>query len=349
MSATHPLSATILICTYNRARLLGETLQSLRQIRTARTWDVIVVDNNSTDETRDVVEQQAVGFPVPLLYVFEPRQGKSHALNNGLDCAGGEVILFTDDDVRVPPNWVDAACEALAVDDNVLYCGGPVKPIWGATPPRWLDQQRGDIWGTLAILDYGPEPFIFEERQRVPLGANMAVHRRLLERIGGFNPQLGRKGKALLGQEQAEFFSRARDAGVLGRYVPAMSVLHHVPASRLGKSYFRRWWFWKGVSRARMDALHPVTELGEDLRTVPHIARVPRYMFAALPRLSTAWMQAAAGRRWTEAARHEMLLCYTVGYIRARWGRRGARPSWTAAPGGTQRRATRSVALRMLE
>ena len=349
MVAPHPISATVLICTYNRARLLAETLQSLRNVRTSRTWDVIVVDNNSTDDTRDVVEQAAVAFPVPLLYVFEPRQGKSHALNNGLDCAAGDAILFTDDDVRVSPNWVDAACEALEEDDGVLYCGGPVRPIWGATPPRWLDQERGDIWGTLAILDYGAEPFIFEARQKVPLGANMAVHRRLLQRIGGFNPQLGRKGRSLLGQEQAEFFSRARTAGALGRYVPAMAVQHHVPAERLGKSYFRRWWFWKGVSRARMDALHPVTELGEDLRHVPHITRVPRYMFAALPRLLGAWAHAAAGRRWTEAARHEMLMCYTVGYIRARWGRGGSMPRWTGdMPGGEAPRRG-SVALRMLE
>jgi glucosyl-dolichyl phosphate glucuronosyltransferase len=347
MSASQLLSATVLICTYNRAALLRETLDSLRLVRSVRQWDVIVVDNNSTDGTRDVVEDAAAVFPVPLLYLFEPRQGKSYALNTGLEAAGGAVVLFTDDDVRVDANWVDAASEAL-LDRDVEYCGGPVRPIWGAAPPRWLDQHRGDLWGTLAILDYGPQAFVFEERQKVPLGANMAVHRRLIASIGGFNIDLGRKGDSLLGQEQAEFFSRARDAGARGRYVPDMSVWHHVPQERLGKPYFRRWWFWKGVSRARMDALHPVTELGVDLRNVPHIARVPRFMLTAVPRLLIAWCWALGLRRWTEAARQEMLFCYTVGYIRARWGR-GGTTKWTTGAPKTEGRATRTVALRMLE
>jgi glycosyltransferase involved in cell wall biosynthesis len=350
MSGSPRFSATILICTYNRAALLGETLASLRAVRSAHPWDVIVVDNNSVDDTREVVEEAAVGFPVPLLYVFEARQGKSYALNTGIDAAAGDVLLFTDDDVRVDPGWVEAACEALDPDRGVLYCGGPVRPIWGAAPPRWLDQQRGDLWGTLAILDYGGDPFIFEERRKVPLGANMAVHRTLIDRIGGFNVELGRKGGSLLGQEQAEFFSRAREDGATGRYAPAMAVEHHVPEARLGKRYFRRWWYWKGVSRARMDLLHPVTELGVDLRRVPHWAGVPRFMFTALPALILTWLQALARRQWTAAARDEMLLCYTMGYIRARWAHRPRTASkWPTGAPKREARQTRSVALRMLE
>jgi len=178
MTAPRPLSATVLICTYNRADLLREMLESLRGVRSTRQWDVIVVDNNSTDHTRAVVEELAASFPVPLLYVFEPRQGKSHALNTGIDLSSASIIVFTDDDVRVGEGWLDAACRALDADDEIDYTGGPVRPIWGAPPPAWLDLQRSDLWGTLAILDYGPDPFVFEERRRVPLGANMAVRRR---------------------------------------------------------------------------------------------------------------------------------------------------------------------------
>jgi glycosyltransferase involved in cell wall biosynthesis len=316
------VAASVLICTYNRARLLQETLESLAATTARVPWEVVVVDNNSTDQTRQVVESMAGGFPVPLVYAFEGRQGKSHALNTGMDICRGAVIAFTDDDVRVAPGWVDAACDALTADSRAEYAGGPVRPIWGAKPPRWLDRTRGDLWGTLAILDYGAEPFVFEERNKVPLGANMAVKRRLIERIGGFNPELGRKGGSLLGQEQAEFFSRSRAAGIVGCYTPAMEIEHHVPAERLSKDYFRRWWFWKGVSRARMDTLHPVTELGLDLRTVPHLARVPRYMLAALPRIVLAWVLAAVRRHWADAMRQEMLVCYTLGYVRARWAGR---------------------------
>jgi glycosyltransferase involved in cell wall biosynthesis len=319
MTAT-PVSATVLICTYNRAKLLRQTLESLAEVTSTRPWDIVIVDNNSTDDTRQVIEEAARRFPIPLMSLFEPRQGKSWALNTGIEASRGEIIAFIDDDVRVAPEWLDAACGPLEGERSADYTGGPVRPLWEQPPPRWFDLTRGDLWGTPAILDYGPEPFVFEERRKVPLGANLAVHRDLIDRIGGFNTDLGRKGKSLLGQEQAEFLARSRAAGGRGMYVPAMEVHHHVPATRLSKRYFRRWWFWKGVSRARMEALHPVTELGVDLRTVPHIAGVPRYMYGAVPRYLAAWLSAAVRARWTDAARHEMGLCYAMGYFRARWG-----------------------------
>jgi len=313
------LSASVLICTFNRAGLLREMLESLLTLRSARPWDVVVVDNNSSDDTRAVVESMASAFPVPLVYVFEERQGKSHALNTGIQTSRGEIIVFTDDDVRVGPGWLDAACATLDAQPEVDYTGGPVRPIWGAPPPDWLDQRRGDLWGTLAILDYGDTTFVFEERQRVPLGANMAVRRRLIERIGGFNPSLGRRGRSLLGQEQAEFFARGREGGARGVYVPAMELSHHVPRERLTKQYFRRWWFWKGVSRARVDALHHRTELGLDLRDVPYVMYVPRFIWGLLLRGAMRWMGAAARRERVSAARHEMQCAYALGYVRACW------------------------------
>ena len=105
----------------------------------------------------------------------------------------------------------------------------------------------------------------FHHGRKTPLGVNMAVRRRLIERIGGFRPDLGRNGRSLLGQEQAEFFYRSRQAGARGLYVPEMVLDHVVPASRLTWSYFWRWWFWKGVSHARVHRLHGRTELGIDL------------------------------------------------------------------------------------
>jgi glycosyltransferase involved in cell wall biosynthesis len=320
-----PLSATILICTYNRARRLREMLLSLAETRTVRAWDVMVVDNNSGDDTREVVESLIAGYPAPLFYVFEPRQGKSHALNSGIEQSRGDVIVMTDDDVLVGPEWVDASCTILDMHPDIDYSGGPVRPIWGAVPPAWLDQRRGDLWGTLAILDYGPAPFVFEERQRVPLGANMAVRRRLIERIGGFHPELGRRGRSLLGQEQAEFFARAREFGARGAYVPHMEVQHHVPAERLTKDYFRRWWYWKGVSRARVDAMHHRTELGLDLRAVPYLARVPRFIWGLLPRAIMRWVRAALTGRTLDAMRAQMLIAYAIGYVRACWSRESRR------------------------
>jgi len=329
MSRPGPLSASVLICTYNRADLLGEMLQSLTTVQSARTWDVIVVDNNSSDRTREVVETFATSFPVPLRYVFEARQGKSHALNTGIELSRGEIIVFTDDDVRVGPAWLDAACDTLDQQRDLDYTGGPVRPIWGAPPPRWLDQTRGDLWGTLAILDYGASPFVFEERHRVPLGANMAVRRTLIDRIGGFDPSLGRRGRSLLGQEQAEFFARSRFSGARGAYVPEMELDHHVPHTRLTKQYFRRWWYWKGVSRARADAMHQQTELGLNLRDVPYVAHVPRFVWGLLARAVLQWIGASLRRDPIMAARFQMQCAYAVGYVRACWDRT-TRPSRAA-------------------
>jgi glycosyltransferase involved in cell wall biosynthesis len=311
-------TATVLICTYNRADLLGETLDSLAQSRTTFPWNVVVVDNNSTDQTCAIVTARAATYPVKLIYLFEPRQGKSNALNTGLAATDAEIVIFTDDDVLFDEGWVEASCRTMLDDRTVDYTGGPVLPIWERPRPSWLHEQRSDLWGTLAILDYGTEPFIFEDRQRVPLGANMAVRRRLIDRIGGFDPKLGRTGTSLLGQEQAEFFCRSRAIGARGLYVPAMSLRHHVPARRLTREYFRQWWYWKGVSRSRLEQRHTVTELGINLATVPRIVGVPRFMFGSAVRDAMGWVRAMLTLDDVERMRREMMLCYFAGYVKGR-------------------------------
>lgn len=310
------LDATVLICTYNRADRLAETLEGLSRTETTLRWNVIVVDNNSTDHTRQVVVSRAERYPVRLQYLFEPRQGKSNALNTGIENTRATVLAFTDDDVRVAPGWLEAACRPILNDPSIDYTGGPVRPIWEGPCPAWLDRTRSDLWGTLAILDYGTEPFIFEDRRRVPLGANMAVRSSLVDRIGGFDPQLGRSGSLLLGQEQAEFFCRSRAAGARGRYVPAMSIHHHVPASRLTREYFRRWWYWKGVSKCRLEQRHPVTELGIDMSRVRKLAGIPRFMFGSALRDAAGWAVALLSLDRAALTRHEMMLCYFAGYVR---------------------------------
>jgi glucosyl-dolichyl phosphate glucuronosyltransferase len=318
------MDATILICTYNRADLLGPTLDSIARLQASGLrWDVLVIDNNSTDDTRRVVEARQASYPVPLRYLFEARQGKSIALNTGLSYAEGEIIVFTDDDVEVPAGWLEAAVRPLQTRPGIAYTGGPVDPIWETPPPPWL-APAGNLGGTIAVKDHGTEPFVFEERRKTPLGVNMAVRRDLIEEIGGFRPDLGRRGKSLLGQEQAEFFYRSRAAGAVGLYVPEMVVRHHVPAARLTASYFRRWWYWKGISQARLHRIHQETELGLDLATVPRILGVPRYMLRSIVSEAAAAAVAALRGRRATAAEHAMMMCYAIGYsieqIRRRLG-----------------------------
>ena len=315
-----PRCATVLICTFNRSAMLRETLESLaRMDDVAGGWDVLVVDNNSTDGTRDVVASLAGSFPVTLRYLSEPRQGKSHALNTGIAATPSDIIAFTDDDVVVEKRWLAEAIKPLVARSDVDYTGGPVRAIWGTTPPSWLPTTNSNLWGTIAALDYGEEPFIFEERRWIPIGANMAVRRSVFARAGVFNPSLGRIGNSLLGQEQSEFFYRTRHLGIRGLYVPEMELHHHVPAARLTRRYFRRWWYWKGISRARLHTIHPETELGLDLRNVRRIKGVPRFalgeVFGRVRKLCTSVLR----RDHLRIAEEEMMLMYSVGYVLESW------------------------------
>jgi GT2 family glycosyltransferase len=276
---------------------------------------VLVVDNNSSDGTRKVVNERAAEYPVPLRYQFEPHQGKSNALNAGIRATTARIIVFTDDDVRVPEDWLEQSVGPLIARDDIEYTGGPVKPIWGGVRPAWLDE-RGNLGGAIAVKDHGREPFVFEERRKTPLGVNMAVRRSLFERVGGFRPDLGRSGRSLLGQEQAEFFYRSRRAGARGLYVPDMTVEHMVPASRLTRNYFRRWWYWKGVSHARLHRIHGETELGIDLTRCARIGGVPRFLWGNAVRDAFGWARACISQQRAVAAEHKWMLAYFVGYCR---------------------------------
>ena len=316
------MTVSVIIPTFNRAALLGETLDSLARLkpRTITDWDVLVVDNNSTDETAVVVHGRQRGFPVPLRYEFEAAQGRSNALNRGILATSAPVLAFIDDDVVVAEQWLDEAAGLLLdPDSGVDYTGGPVHPIWEAARPRWLSATQADLWGAIAILDYGADSFVFEERRRVPLGANMAVRRTLIDRIGGFSPRLGRSsGTQILGQEVPEFLARARAVNSRGCYLPGMLVHHHVPARRLTKTYFRRWWFGKGRSRAALERLQPITELGVDLNRVPHVLRTPRFMWRTAAEAVCGWAGAAIRLDRQAQFKHEAMLCYFAGYVAAR-------------------------------
>jgi GT2 family glycosyltransferase len=245
------------------------------------------------------------------------------------------MVARTDDDVRVEPQWLDAACGALdGATGDIGYAGGPVQPMWESPPPRWLDLTRGDFWGTIAIQDHGNRPLVYEEARKVPLGANMAAKRELFAAAGPFRTDLGRtSGRLLLGQEVPELLIRARAAGFRGLYVPAMRVHHHVPSSRLTRAYFRRWWFGKGVSRAALDRLQPVTELGLDLRATPHVLGLPRFMYGSAIRDAAHCAWNTLRGRAEDAFRHEMMLAFFAGYARARWADVTA-PRIPSAPAG---------------
>jgi glycosyltransferase involved in cell wall biosynthesis len=339
------VDVSVLISTFNRCGLLAGTLdsQAVMTVPADLRWEVIVVDNNSTDGTRSVVESRKQTFPVPLRYLFEPRQGKSYALNTGLAASTARVIAFTDDDVQVEPGWLEAAARPLLAQADFHYTGGPVLPLWEVTPPAWFDAESGVLRGPLALLDYGAQPFVFEDRRLIPVGVNMAVCRSAIDGVGGFHSAMDRRGTSLLGQGQAEFFFRIRAAGFRGLYVPTMRVRHHAPASRTRLQYYLRWWYWKGVARARMEAWHPISELGLDLATVPRFAGLPRFMWRSAAEDVWGWLRAIARRDSVRQIEHEVMLAYCVGYfVGRRYRTAGQDPGISpVAPGDPEREPER--------
>jgi glycosyltransferase involved in cell wall biosynthesis len=312
---------SIVIATYNRAGDLRETLRSLAGLRPDGPWEVIVVDNNSPDNTREVVLEAAASFPVPLRYLFEREQGRSPALNCGIRAAAGDIIATTDDDVRVPEDWLDRAADGLTRLD-CDYVGGRVLPIWGGPRPSWLPDRGGRQWAVIALLDYGPEPMEFGAR--VPLGVNMAFRREAFDRAGMFDPNTGRRAGTLLGQEVREWCIRARKAGVRGYYIPELALRHIIPANRLNKSYFRRWFYWRGISRALLYERSGLNmEAPEQTTPEPagmaHVFGVPRYLYRKAFRTLGYWLRDTFRRQPLEAFEHELWLCFFAGIVKQRF------------------------------
>lgn len=322
---------SIVIATYNRAADLRETLASLAQLTPDGPWEVIVVDNNSTDDTRRVVTDAAATFPVELRYLFEGEQGRSPALNAGIRASRGSIIATTDDDVRVPATWLDEAAEGIA-KLGCDYVGGRVLPIWGAPRPAWIPDRGGKQWAVIALLDYGNEPLEFGVR--VPLGVNMAFTRSAFERAGLFDPQIGRRAGTLLGQEVREWCIRARQAGVRGFYIPGMFVRHVIPADRLTKRYFRRWFYWRGISRAMLFArsgfdLESPERTTAAALTAPRLFGVPRYLYRKAVRHGASKVSAWWRHDPVAGFEHELWLCFFAGILRQRRRDRGAVPART--------------------
>jgi glycosyltransferase involved in cell wall biosynthesis len=242
------MKISVVLCTFNRCAILPSALDSIaaQQLPDTVAWEVIVVDNNSRDQTRGVVEKYCATYPVRFRYVLETQQGLSRARNAGISEATGEVIAFTDDDVVAEPTWLQNLTESLR-DERWAGAGGRIVAPSGFKPPPWLTLGGDmDLGGPLALFDLGDA---FGELKRAPYGANMAFRRSMFEKYGGFRVDLGRCGSLLLSGEDTEFCNRLLAGSEHLCYVPSAVVHHPVPPDRLQKKYFNNWWFEFGRGR----------------------------------------------------------------------------------------------------
>ena len=285
-------SASILICTFNRAALLETTLTELMALTIPPdcSVDIVIVDNNSTDTTPEVIARAQHRSPIPIKTVRETRQGKSFALNRGLEIAAGDVVALTDDDVWPARDWLSRIV-ANFQQREVTFVFGKVLPRWAVPPPPELLMPRAqDVWGPLAIVDYGDTPAVYtaaNKGQRLPIGANLAFRRSTIHEIGGWRTDLGKVNNTLISGEDHEIFTRMRRAGVYaGYYDPKLEVRHYVPADRLTRKYFRRWFFWHGKTHALM--LGDLYEVNLD--QTPHVFGVPRFVYRQAIEQAGRWI-----------------------------------------------------------
>ena len=303
---------SIVVSTHNRAHLLRPCLDALlRQCTDLSSYEIIVVDNNSTDGTPDVLAD-FVGRGLPLRALREPRQGVSYGRNAGIAHARGRIIAFTDDDIRVAPDWVSRIVRTFRGDAGVDCIGGPVRPLWASLPPRWLDRRH---WSPLSVTDYGGEGFdITADCPRCLLTSNMAFRREVFDRIGAFSPEYPRSQDHEL---QVRFWA----SGGRARYVPELVVHTMVPESRMRTRYHRRWHLQHGRMCARM-ALRERTRPDGGLRRDPPAQRIvlgaPAFLWRELAQASVEWMRAWPSRDRATRLDREMKVRHLVGYIAER-------------------------------
>ena len=237
------MDLSVVICTYNRASSLAVTLEALLMQEAAPSlrWEVVVVDNNSRDHTREVVESFAARNEIRVVYTFEPNQGQSHARNTGVKVAHGDVIAFTDDDVIPERNWL-AHLVAVFAKSNADGVGGRILPKWEAPVPAWLTKGR-QLWWCLALLDTEKEDFLVwpEVKGGTQIwGANMAFRRSVFSEVGYFNIDLGHVQDKLFRGEESELIRRALQRKKRLFYDPSLTVYHRISASRMTKKFFRK-------------------------------------------------------------------------------------------------------------
>jgi glycosyltransferase involved in cell wall biosynthesis len=315
---------SVVIATRDRAPLLAATLDAVcAQQSPGCPFEILIVDNGSVDETPQVVAAAARRSSVPVVYLTEQKSGKSHALNTAVGHARGDLLVFTDDDVLPAPGWLAAYAQAFS-ETGADYAAGRILPLWEAPPPRWLTHS---LHGVLAVQDGGTRRLALTgiHDQVMPIGANMAIRRHVLDSVGGWNPRLGKLKNTLRTGEDHEFALRLVAAGFAGVYEPGASVRHRVSADRLRLAYFLRWCYGNGAIEAGLEEDYP--------SSAHYLFRVPRYLWR---RLATDLVSGVSGIVTADAGRSTngaMRLAWFAGYLRGRWhGARHARNVGAQAP-----------------
>jgi glucosyl-dolichyl phosphate glucuronosyltransferase len=224
---------TVAICTFNRAESLRRTLNSVAamQVPSDVTWEVLVVNNNSTDHTDEVISAYIGRLPVRR--EFEPCPGKCNALNRAIDVAKGDYILWTDDDVVVDTGWLVAYVKAFRRWPEAAVFGGRITPRYEAPVPKWIIRSEAVLGGPYAIRDFGDQvwPLSAEDEDQLPFGANWAI-RAIEQRAFRYNPELGPMPNRIRIYDETDVIGRVLGSGATGYWIPEAMVEHCIGRDR---------------------------------------------------------------------------------------------------------------------
>ena len=266
------LKVNIIIATYNRALMLKKALKSILEQKTDESFifDVLVIDNNSSDATKNIVEEMMPQFQGKLQYIFEAIQGKSYALNSGINLSVGDILVFTDDDIIADEHWLlnivncfkETGCDGL---------GGIIKPSYRPNTPRWIKDNADLLVGPIVYYNYGPKNILYQKPMYEFLGANFAFKKSLFIDCGLFRTDIG-PGNDKLG-EDTEITKRFLKANKKLYYCGSATVWHPVEKYRMSWGYIIKWYFSLGKYRVIVD----------EQKRIPnavYIGGVPRYLIA---------------------------------------------------------------------
>lgn len=245
---------TVAICTHNRCALLRQTLRSLTELEVPAgcTWEVVVVANACSDGTDAALTEFSDRLPMRVLHERKP--GHSHARNRAVRAAAGEYILWTDDDVIVNPRWLVEYVDAFRRRPDAAFFGGPIEPVFEASPPQWLVELLPVVGPAFARRELGAEPRPLD-RETLPYGANLALkitaQRRYL-----YDPALGqRPGQLGIGEETKLLLALVNDDET-GWWVPGARVRHFIPVARQHWAHVQE--HWRAQGRAIALTMGPV-------------------------------------------------------------------------------------------
>jgi glucosyl-dolichyl phosphate glucuronosyltransferase len=309
------LDISVVVPTYNRGPQLRTMLDGILDQETDGVrYEVVVVDNNSTDGTRAVVEETIRrAASVPMRYVFEPRQGVSYARNTGAQHASAPIVAFLDDDGVPVRTWVKEMKQAFDAHPDADCIGGRVRASWSTPAPAWMTPAH---WGPIALQDRPHAAWIDRSSASACLiSANIGCRRSVFTDVGWFSADYPRN-------QDREWELRLWHAGKRGLYLPAMDVVVDVPAHRLEKRYHRRWQRTTGGYHARMRFRDTVDANGRLIPESPTARRflgVPLFMYRDLLRQVGGWFAALFQGDRNKRFYHETRLWYYLGFFTTRF------------------------------